>query len=121
MNANTANAYVLCPEVAAANKAVIDKVERRYEENHPTSVIAPKVLKCTLGFREAARLMQIARETGATIRLTVGARSASADSMLALLSLALTVNTSVVLSVKGGDIKTAFEACVDVLDGKVFG
>jgi len=121
MCTNTANAYKMSPDVAAIDRAILEKVEAKRAANRPQSVIAPKTLKCTLGFREASRLMRIASETGATIHLVSGKRSASAESMLALLALGLKEGSSVVLTVKGENTRTAFEESVDVLDGKVFG
>jgi len=121
---NTAYAYVRTLEETADDAAILAKVERRRAENlaaRPQSVIAPKVLKCNLGFREASRLMKISGETEAVIRLTLGKRSATADSMLALLALGIKEGQAVVLTVKGGDTKRAFEESLDVLDGRVFG
>ena len=128
MYTNTAVAYKMSLESAAKNKTILDKVEEKQKEMAekraalcPQSVIAPRTLKCTLGFREASRLMQISLDTGAKIRLTVGKKYASAESMLSLLALGLKEGASVVLTVRGGDMKNAFEQSVDVLDGKVFG
>lgn len=121
MYTNTANAYKMSPGNAAIDRAILDRIEAKRAANRPQSVIAPKTLKCTLGFREAARLVSIAQETGTAIHLVAGKRSASAESMLSLLALGLKEGSSVVLTVKGENTRPAFEKSVDVLDGKVFG
>ncbi len=82
------------------------------------AVVTRRDIKCMLGFRECARLVTIARETGCVIRLAVGKKSGSTESMLSLIQMGLCEGTSVVLSIQGEDSRAAFHACVKVLDGE---
>ena len=82
------------------------------------AVVMRRDVKCMMGFRECARLVAVARETGCVIRLVAGKKSGSTDSMLSLVQMGLREGTSVVLSIRGEDSRAAFHECVKVLDGE---
>ena len=82
------------------------------------AVVMRRDVKCMVGFRESARLVKIAKETGCVIRLAVGKKSGSTESMLSLIQMGLREGTSVVLSIQGEDSRAAFHECVKVLDGE---
>lgn len=76
------------------------------------------VVKQTICFRECAKLIKIAEETGCTIHLSAGERKGSTESLLSLVRLELTPGRTVVVSVNGQAPEEAFRGCLRVLDGE---
>ncbi len=76
------------------------------------------VTKTVLGFRESARLVEIARTTGCTIRLAAGKRSGSSDSMYSFVHMGLKAGNSVVLNIEGEAREEAFHEVQKVLNGE---
>ena len=73
------------------------------------------VAKNTIGFRESARLVEIAEQTGCKLRLAAGKKSGSTDSILSIASMMLAPGASFVLTIEGEHPQEAFHAARDVL------
>ena len=73
------------------------------------------VAKNTIGFRESAKLVEIAQQTGCKIRLAAGKRSGSSESILSIASMMLAPGTSLVLTIEGDRAREAFHEARDVL------
>ncbi|MBR2216185.1 MAG: HPr family phosphocarrier protein [Selenomonadaceae bacterium] len=81
--------------------------------------LAPVVglVKQNICFRECAKIIKIAEETGCHISITAGSRKGTTDSLLSLVQLGLTPGRTVVLSATGQAPELAFRDCLKVLDG----
>ncbi|MBR2216639.1 MAG: HPr family phosphocarrier protein [Selenomonadaceae bacterium] len=82
--------------------------------------LAPVVglVKQKICFRECAKLIKIAEETGCRISITAGSRKGSTDSLLSLVQLELTPGRTVVLSASEASAARAYRDCLRVLDGE---
>ena len=76
-----------------------------------------RITKCKIGFREAARLVKIAEETGSIIRLVAGRATGNSSSVLSIIKMGIEENTPVAVRIMHGDTQGAFTACANVLDG----
>ena len=81
--------------------------------------LAPVVglVKQNICFRECARIIKIAEETGCHISITAGKREGNSDSLLSLVKLGLTPGRTVIVSANGDAPELAFRDCLKVLDG----
>lgn len=76
-----------------------------------------RITKCRLGFRECARLVRIAEENDALIRLVAGRSTGTTSSILSLVKMGIGADTPVAVSISGGNAGRVFEECMKVLDG----
>ena len=76
------------------------------------------VIKTKLCFRESARLVEIAKETGCVIRLAAGKRSGSSESIYSFARMGLVAGQSVVLTIEGDAREEAFHEVQKVLNGE---
>ena len=83
-----------------------------------TTVSFLLVAKATLGFRESARLVEIAKETGCMLRLAAGKRSGSSESIYSFVHMGLIAGQSVVLTIEGEAREEAFHEVQKVLNGE---
>lgn len=74
-----------------------------------------------IGFRECARLVEIAENTGCDVRLAAGRHSGSAGSIFSLVHMGLTAGQSVLLTIKGENREEAFREIRKVLNGEADG
>ena len=73
------------------------------------------VTKCNLGFREAARLVQIAADSGSRIKLVAGAKVGTSDSVLSFIKMGVTAGSSVGISIvadEGNTLDAQSAKCV---------
>ncbi len=91
---------------------------KQHQNKAATMVSFLLVTKTVLGFRESARLVEIARETGCTIRLAAGKRSGSSESLYSFVHMGLGAGNSVVLNIEGEAREEAFHAVQKVLNGE---
>lgn len=73
-----------------------------------------KVLSTTLGFRECAEIISIAKQTDTLITVTVGNKQGTTNSILSLATLGLIKDTSVVFTVSGENQQEAFHKLNDL-------
>lgn len=66
------------------------------------------VSKNTLGFRECAGIVKIAKNTNCTVHIASGKKSGSSASILSLVGLGITADKSLVLTIKGERNAEAF-------------
>ncbi len=92
------------------------KSNRKRERARKDPVSFVMITKGILGFRESARLVKLAAESGCTIRLTAGDKVGSTDSVLSLTALGLGAGNSVFLSIDGRDKITALSGCARILN-----
>ena len=96
----------------------MEKVEANKKKNEYNVVVFPRVAKKHICFRECAKLIQIAEETGCQIFVSEGEKRGSTESLISLLQMRIRAGTSVTLTIRGEDTYTAFHRCTDVLEGK---
>ena len=77
------------------------------------------VAKVTLGFRECAEIVKIARDTDCTVEIASGTKSGNSESILSLVSLEISADKSLVMTVKGERNEEAFKRISKVLSGNV--
>lgn len=75
-----------------------------------------KTIGSTVGFRECAKVINIAEETGTLITLNIGTKSGNSKSIVSLMSLGLMPNMSIVFTLNGGDQVTAYHKLNDLID-----
>ena len=75
------------------------------------------LVKQNICFRECARIIKIAEDTGCHISITVGSQKGTTDSLLSLVKLGLTPGRTVVVTATGTAPELAFRDCLKVLDG----
>ena len=73
------------------------------------------VAKNTIGFRESAKIVEIAQQTGCKIRLAAGKKSGSSESILSIVGMMLAPGTSLVMTIEGDRARDAFHAARDIL------
>lgn len=95
-----------------------NRMRRHHEKREEARVSFLLVAKVTLGFRESARLVEIAKKTGCMIRLAAGRRSGSSESIFSFVHMGLTTGQSVVLSIEGEAREEAFHEVQKVLHGE---
>ncbi len=72
----------------------------------------------TIGFRESARLVKIADETGCNIRLASGKRSGYSKSIFSLVQMGIVAGQSFLLIIEGENREAAFHEIRKVLNGE---
>ncbi|MBR5912893.1 MAG: HPr family phosphocarrier protein [Selenomonadaceae bacterium] len=77
------------------------------------------VAKNTLGFRECAAIINIAKETNCKIKIASGKKSGTSESILSLVELAITADKSLVLTIKGKRNDEAFREISKIIGGDV--
>ena len=75
------------------------------------------VAKVKLCFRECARIVNVAEETGCTIEIASGTKSGTSASILSLVNLGIVADKSLVLTIKGERNEEAFRAVSKILNG----
>lgn len=76
------------------------------------------VSKGVLGFRESARLIEIAKSTDCTISIASGKKYGSNDSILSLVNLGINKGKSLVLNIKGERNEEAFREVSKIIGGE---
>ena len=76
------------------------------------------VAKTKLCFRECAKIVQVAEDTGCMIEIASGTKSGNSESILSLLNLGIVAEKSLVLTIKGERNDEAFRAVSKILSGK---
>ena len=77
------------------------------------------VAKNTLGFRECAAIVNIAKQTDCTIKIASGKKSGTSASILSLVGLGITADKSLVLTIKGERNEDAFREISKIISGDV--
>ena len=77
------------------------------------------VAKITLGFRECAKMVKIAQDTGCKIEIASGNKSGTSDSILSLAALEISENKSLVLTIKGEHTEEAFKGVSKIISGEI--
>lgn len=77
------------------------------------------VAKITLGFRECAQIVKIAKDTDCKVEIASGTKSGTSDSILSLVALEIAADKSLVLTIKGKRNEEAFKDISKILTGKV--
>ena len=75
------------------------------------------VAKNTLGFRESAAIVNIAKKTDCTIKIASGKKSGTSASILSLVGLGITSEKSLVLTIKGKRNDEAFREVSKIISG----
>ena len=75
------------------------------------------VAKNTLGFRESAAIVNIAKKTDCTIQIASGKKSGTSKSILSLVELGITADKSLVLTIKGERNEEAFREISKIISG----
>lgn len=76
------------------------------------------VAKNTLGFRECAAIVNIAKKTDCTIQLASGKKSGTSASILSLVAIGITAEKSLVLTIKGERNEEAFREISKIISGE---
>ena len=76
------------------------------------------VAKNTLGFRECAAIVNIAKETNCTVKMASGKKSGTSASILSLVSLGIVAEKSLVLTIKGERNEEAFRGISKIISGE---
>ena len=77
------------------------------------------VAKVTLGFRECAKMVKIAQDTACKIEIASGNNVGTSDSILSLVSLGISADKSLVLTVKGDRNEESFKGIAKIISGEV--
>ena len=75
------------------------------------------VAKNTLGFRECAAIVNIAKETGCTVKIASGKKSGTSASILSMVALGIVADKSLVLTIKGERNEEAFRGISKIISG----
>ena len=75
------------------------------------------VSKVKLCFRECAKIVKIAEETGCLIEIASGTKSGTSESILSLVNLEIGIDKSLVLTVKGEQKENALLRVSKVING----
>ena len=100
-------------DIAVANDALPKKIT----DAKSGAVSYFIITKCTIGFREASRLVQIANETSSVIRIVAGRSTGNASSILSVIKMGIKENTPIAVSIMHGDTTAAFNKCLAVFNG----
>ena len=76
------------------------------------------VAKVTLGFRECAKIVKIAQDTGCKVEIVSGNKSGTSESILSLCTLEISADKSLVLSIKGYRNADAFKEISKIISGE---
>lgn len=79
------------------------------------------VTSMLIGFRESARLVEIAKATGCDVRLAAGKLSGSSNSIFSIVHMGLVAGQSVLLTIEGKNREEAFREIRKVLNGEADG
>ena len=74
------------------------------------------VAKNTLGFRECARIVNIAKETKCKVKIASGSKIGTSDSMLSLVALEIVAEKSLVLTISGSRNDEAFREISKIIN-----
>lgn len=77
------------------------------------------VAKVTLGFRECAKMVKIAQDTGCKFEIASGSKTGTSDSILSLTMLEISADKSLVLTVKGDRAEDALKGISKIISGEV--
>lgn len=86
---------------------------------NPTVVSFILVAKVILGFRECAKIVKIAKDTGCTFEIASGTKAGTSESILSLVALEITADKSLVLTIKGTNTEEAFRGISKIISGEV--
>lgn len=75
------------------------------------------VAKNTLGFRECAAIVKIAKDTGCTVKIASGQKSGTSDSILSMVGLGIVADKSLVLTINGDRKEDAFHEISKIISG----
>lgn len=75
------------------------------------------VAKNTLGFRECAAIVNIAKETGCTVKIASGKKSGTSASILSMVALGIVADKSLVLTIDGERNEEAFRGISKIISG----
>ncbi len=75
------------------------------------------VSKVKLCFRECSKIIKIAEETGCIIEIASGTKSGTSESILSLVNLGITVDKSLVLTIKGTKNQEALKRVSKIING----
>lgn len=77
------------------------------------------MVKQNMCFRECAKIIKIAEETGCVITFITGDKKADTKSLLALVKLELTPGQTVVIKAEGENFIEAYKQCMEVIGAKI--
>ncbi|HCB93373.1 MAG TPA: hypothetical protein DEP57_06135 [Selenomonas sp.] len=100
---------------------VISRVRKRSEACEHGVVSFLLVTGIVIGFRESARLVEIAKDTGCDVRLAAGKLSGSSKSIFSIVHMGLAAGQSVLLTIEGKNREEAFHEIRKVLNGEADG
>ncbi len=75
------------------------------------------VAKAKLCFRECARIVKVAEDTGCFIEIASGTKSGDTSSILSLVNLGIVADKSLVLTIKGERKEEAFRGVSKIISG----
>ena len=75
------------------------------------------VSKVKLCFRECAKIVKVAEETGCLIEIASGTKSGDTSSILSLVNLEIGIDKSLVLTIKGERNEEAFHRVSKIING----
>ena len=76
------------------------------------------VAKNVIGFRECAKIVNIAKETDTVVKIASGKKSGSSESIMSLASLGIVPEKSLVLTIEGERNEEAFHDIVKIINGE---
>ena len=77
------------------------------------------VAKVMLGFRECAKMVKIAQDTGCKFEIASGTKSGTSDSILSLAALEISADKSLVLTIKGDRNDEALKGISKIISGEI--
>lgn len=101
------------------NKKNSTKLQDKSLNKIPTVVSFILVAKVMLGFRECAKMVKIAQDTGCKIEIASGSKTGTSDSILSLVALEISADKSLVLTIKGDRSEDALKRISKVISGEV--
>lgn len=108
-----------------AYKVIKNKNKRKTTIEETAAKISASVIsfilvaKVTLGFRECAKIVRIAKVTDCKVEIASGMKSGDSESILSLVALGITADKSLVMTIKGERGEEAFKGISRVLNGKL--
>lgn len=100
------------------NTNLQDKNPKKVAGNPASVVSFILVAKVMLGFRECAKMVKIAQDTGCKFEIASGTKSGTSDSILSLAALEISANKSLVLTIKGDRNEEALKGISKIISGE---
>lgn len=101
------------------NKKNSTKLRDKDLNKIPTAMSFILVAKVTLGFRECAKMVKIAQDTGCKFEIASGSKTGTSDSILSLTMLEISADKSLVLTIKGDRAEDSLKGISKIISGEV--